>query len=155
MIGTGGRNWVPATASYVPVPADEIPALEFKVSFLSSGRRDRNQVAVSLVWPRAMVLETAGENSGKWGANVAGMNPRFSGEKEGAIQIEAGTLSLSLQFLAGPSVTATTSTAFPAGDASIFLAGRVGSRADYKFQIPIVAVVPTLNVVAFPQMEIR
>jgi hypothetical protein len=155
MIGTGGRNWVPATVSYAPLPVDEIPVAELKVIFLSASSRDRNKIVISLVWPRSMVLETAGEKSGKWSANVAGMTPRFSGGKDDALQIDAGTLSLSLQFSAGPSVTATTSIAFAAGDGSMFLAGRVGSRADYKFQLPIVAVVPTLDVVSFPQMEIQ
>jgi len=151
MLGTAGRSWQPAQVSAEPVAEADLPAMQFTVKYREFGggflSKRKGYVSVELLWPKVMVPEGAGDDTGKWGASLRGVKgsefePSVAGLPGEQDKIDLGLFSVTLNFSQDRKISTDIATVLPPGPASLFAVGRIWKQSNYKFQIPIVAIRP-------------
>jgi len=143
MLGIGGGSWVPASIESEPLPQSEMPALQLVIKYQeASNGRQKGYLSVSLDWPRAMVSEGAGEDTGKWGGSLLGVDLPKSGfaiPASGRTEVACRLFTVTLDFAADRTVKTDIATILPVGQASMFVAGKFWTMSNYKYQVPIMA----------------
>ncbi|HEY2835230.1 MAG TPA: hypothetical protein VGI89_01590 [Rhizomicrobium sp.] len=147
MLGTAGRSWQPVRISAEPVAEADLPAMQFTIKYQEFGggflSKRRGYVLVELLWPKSMVPEGAGDDTGKWGASIRGIKayesePGVAGVPGEQDKLDLGLFSVTLNFSQDRKITTDIATVFPSGPASLFMVGKAWKQSNYKFQVPIV-----------------